>query len=100
MGTFPFGTPSTPSAPATRKQLEELRASGKIGTIGERAITQGLEGDEFALLPEEPDREAGILAARVRDAALTGTGRAATIATSPRGVLQPTQTTRRRLTGI
>jgi hypothetical protein len=91
--------PKPPSSGITKEQLEEAKEKG--GVFGEFARSGGL--NQF-LLPELPDMGATerarqrALIERTIAAAFTGTGRKATIATSPRGVTTPAPTRRRTLT--
>jgi hypothetical protein len=90
--------PKPPSPGLTKKEIEELGKQPGIAGVAAR-------GGILPKVPEPPGEDADIMLARQRAliertiaAAFTGTGRKATIATSPRGVTTPAPTRRRTLT--
>jgi hypothetical protein len=94
---FGLDIPKTPSSGFTKEELEKLKQAPGWAGVAAR-------GDVLPKFPElESDAGAELrrqraLIERTIAAAFTGRGRAATIATSPRGVTTPTPTRRKTLT--
>lgn len=93
--------PARPRGQLTAEQAGEL--SEQEGIIGQFAKGGGLKDVTLPDRPEIGEQERlrlRAIAERLRKAMLTGRGRAATVATSPRGVTSEARLRRRQLTGV